>query len=80
MKWTLDQARSVCMDTSNFPLESKLTEAMRVDACIVGAGIAGTSTAYLLAREGKAVVVLGGLLFVPPRDSTTDRVSTRREK
>lgn len=29
-----------------------------VDVCIVGAGIAGLSTAYLLAREGRKVVVL----------------------
>src|SRR2546421_5502504 len=28
------------------------------DVCIVGAGIAGLTTAYLLAREGKSVVVL----------------------
>ena len=29
-----------------------------VDTCIVGAGIAGLSTAYMLAREGQSVVVL----------------------
>ena len=28
------------------------------DVCIVGAGIAGISTAYLLAREGLSVIVL----------------------
>ena len=46
------------MDTSKLPPESKLTERISTDVCIVGAGIAGMSTAYLLAREGKAVVVL----------------------
>src|SRR5215213_399106 len=30
----------------------------RADVCVVGAGIAGLTTAYLLAREGKSVVVL----------------------
>jgi glycine/D-amino acid oxidase-like deaminating enzyme/nitrite reductase/ring-hydroxylating ferredoxin subunit len=30
----------------------------RADVCIVGAGIAGLSTAYSLAREGKSVIVL----------------------
>src|SRR5690606_23041870 len=30
----------------------------RADVCIVGAGVAGLTTAYLLAREGKSVVVL----------------------
>src|SRR5438105_15144059 len=31
---------------------------LRADVCVVGAGIAGLTTAYLLAREGKSVVVL----------------------
>lgn len=39
----------------NFP---SLTEDMAVDVCVVGAGIAGLTTAYLLAREGKRVVCL----------------------
>src|SRR2546430_8232840 len=30
----------------------------RADVCVVGAGIAGLTTAYLLAREGKSVIVL----------------------
>src|SRR3954465_11733437 len=35
-----------------------LTEDQSTDVCIIGAGIAGLSTAYLLAREGKSVVIL----------------------
>ena len=35
-----------------------VTEDVRTDVCVVGAGIAGMTTAYLLARAGKAVVVL----------------------
>ena len=31
---------------------------LRTQVCVVGAGIAGLTTAYLLAREGKSVVVL----------------------
>src|SRR5438105_2548477 len=36
------------------PLDSNL----HVDACIVGAGIAGLTTAYLLCQAGKSVAVL----------------------
>lgn len=39
------------------PLEP-LRADIHADVCIVGAGIAGLSTAYLLLREGKSVVVL----------------------
>jgi glycine/D-amino acid oxidase-like deaminating enzyme/nitrite reductase/ring-hydroxylating ferredoxin subunit len=35
-----------------------LTGNMQADVCVVGAGIAGMTTAYLLAREGKSVIVL----------------------
>ncbi len=31
---------------------------VRADVCVVGAGIAGMTTSYLLAREGKSVVIL----------------------
>ena len=35
-----------------------LAEDARPDACIVGAGIAGLTTGYLLARKGLSVIVL----------------------
>src|SRR5262245_1540499 len=37
---------------------SELTEDVRADVCIVGAGIAGLTTAYLLAQEGRSVIVI----------------------
>jgi glycine/D-amino acid oxidase-like deaminating enzyme len=37
---------------------STLEQNVRADVCVVGAGIAGMTAAYLLAREGKTVVVL----------------------
>jgi glycine/D-amino acid oxidase-like deaminating enzyme/nitrite reductase/ring-hydroxylating ferredoxin subunit len=52
------QTLSVWMDTGAIPLETPLRERINADICIVGAGIAGMTTAYLLAREGKSVVVL----------------------
>jgi len=41
------------------PEYTPLGESLRVDVGIVGAGIAGLTTAYLLAREGLAVAVVG---------------------
>lgn len=46
------------MATANTPSQSRLRESIRTDVCIIGAGIAGLSTAYLLGREGRSVVVL----------------------
>jgi len=58
MDYDTKQTVSVWMDTGVLLNETSLTEDARADVCIVGAGIAGTTTAYLLAKEGKSVVVL----------------------
>ncbi|HYE64538.1 MAG TPA: FAD-dependent oxidoreductase [Pyrinomonadaceae bacterium] len=50
---------SIWMATAEeIPADGKLTKDARADVCVVGAGIAGMTTAYLLAREGKQVIVL----------------------
>ena len=49
---------SIWMATAEVPEQSTLAENMHSDVCIVGAGIAGMTTAYLLAREGRSVIVL----------------------
>src|SRR5687767_14708872 len=49
---------SLWMATADTPLQAELKENIRTDVCIVGAGIAGLTTSYLLAREGRSVVVL----------------------
>jgi glycine/D-amino acid oxidase-like deaminating enzyme len=43
---------------SEKPLFTSVAENMRVDTCIVGGGIAGLTTAYLLAQAGQKVAVL----------------------
>ena len=59
MRKAFAQSRSVWMDTVKTPPEkAPLSERISADVCVVGAGIAGMTTAYLLAREGKSVVVL----------------------
>lgn len=40
------------------PGTHQLHENLTCDVCVVGAGIAGLTTAYLLAKEGKRVIVL----------------------
>jgi glycine/D-amino acid oxidase-like deaminating enzyme/nitrite reductase/ring-hydroxylating ferredoxin subunit len=49
---------SIWMTTAEVPQQPVLTENTYADVCIIGAGIAGMSTAYILTRQGKSVVVL----------------------
>jgi glycine/D-amino acid oxidase-like deaminating enzyme/nitrite reductase/ring-hydroxylating ferredoxin subunit len=49
---------SIWMATADVPTFPALGEDTHADVCVVGAGIAGLTTAYLLGREGRAVVVL----------------------
>jgi glycine/D-amino acid oxidase-like deaminating enzyme/nitrite reductase/ring-hydroxylating ferredoxin subunit len=58
MKDDSQASTSIWMATANTPSQSRLKESIRTDVCIVGAGIAGLTTAYLLGREGRSVVVL----------------------
>jgi glycine/D-amino acid oxidase-like deaminating enzyme len=46
------------MATAEVPAQSALAKDLECDVAIVGAGISGMTTAYLLAREGKRVIVL----------------------
>ena len=59
MKSDSGRTTSVWMATSEEPggLGALAADAS-ADVCVVGAGIAGLTTAYLLAREGRSVVVL----------------------
>jgi glycine/D-amino acid oxidase-like deaminating enzyme/nitrite reductase/ring-hydroxylating ferredoxin subunit len=49
---------SAWMATAEVPSFPPLAEDAECDVCIVGAGIAGLTTAYTLARAGKRVIVL----------------------
>ena len=50
--------RSVWAETAELPQAPSLTDDTSADVCIVGAGIAGLTTAYLLSREGAKVIVV----------------------
>jgi len=49
---------SVWAATADVPQFAPLAEDAETDVCVVGAGIAGMTTAYLLTRAGKRVLVL----------------------
>src|SRR5262245_65580483 len=44
--------------TAKLPSYSPLTTDTAADVCVIGAGISGLTTAYLLTQVGKSVVVL----------------------
>lgn len=52
------QSTSLWMATEETSEHGPLTTDLKVDVCVVGAGIAGLSVAYLLARLGRSVAVL----------------------
>jgi glycine/D-amino acid oxidase-like deaminating enzyme/nitrite reductase/ring-hydroxylating ferredoxin subunit len=58
MKDDAQATTSVWMATASTPSQQRLKENIRTDVCIIGAGIAGLTTAYLLSKEGRSVVVL----------------------
>lgn len=58
MKSLHEQSASIWMMTAEEAEQPELPDDLYSDVCVVGAGIAGMTTAYLLAREGKAVIVV----------------------
>ena len=58
MKKRSEKTISPWMATCDPPLSSWLSENVAVDVCVIGAGIAGLTTAHLLLKEGKRVIVL----------------------
>ncbi|HLE62110.1 MAG TPA: FAD-dependent oxidoreductase, partial [Pyrinomonadaceae bacterium] len=58
MQATSGNTLSIWAATIDLPSRPQLREDAQADVCVVGAGIAGMTTAYLLGRAGKTVVVL----------------------
>ncbi|MDQ3388747.1 MAG: FAD-dependent oxidoreductase, partial [Gemmatimonadota bacterium] len=53
-----ERSRSIWEATKSSPELVPLREDLQADVCVVGAGIAGLSVAYHLAREDRKVIVL----------------------
>ena len=71
------QTISIWMATAEETEAVPLGENMHADVCIVGAGIAGMSTAYFLTRAGKTVIVLDdGHIGGGMTERTTAHLST----
>ncbi|MDR0267095.1 FAD-dependent oxidoreductase [Paenibacillus sp.] len=64
--------------TTEFPTFPRLNEDIQTDVAIVGAGIAGVTTAYLLARQGCKVALLdAGSILNGTTGHTTAKVSAQ---
>ena len=55
---TTPDTTSVWLATATLPHFPSLASDERADVCVIGAGIAGLTTAYMLLRSGKTVVVM----------------------
>jgi glycine/D-amino acid oxidase-like deaminating enzyme/nitrite reductase/ring-hydroxylating ferredoxin subunit len=58
--WKGDEGKTVSYweDSADGLQNGSLKDSIQTDACIIGGGIAGLTTAYLLAKAGKRVVVI----------------------
>ena len=58
MKTKLEQTKSFWILSGKIDVNDVLASDVHADVCVVGAGIAGLTTGYLLLKEGKSVVIL----------------------
>ena len=70
------KTESIWTATADVPFGTGLTEDQQTNVCVVGAGIAGMTTAYLLVCEGKSVVIVDdGLIGGGETGRTTGHLS-----
>ena len=70
---------SIWYGTFDVPTFPALGRDAKADVCVVGAGIAGLSTAYLLTKAGKKVIVVDDGTDRRRRVRPHDRASRQRD-
>jgi NADPH-dependent 2,4-dienoyl-CoA reductase/sulfur reductase-like enzyme len=54
----MPRSHSLWQETATTRTTTPLQKHSRADVCVIGAGIAGLTTAYSLAREGRSVILI----------------------
>ncbi|PZE19567.1 FAD-dependent oxidoreductase [Paenibacillus xerothermodurans] len=73
-------SESYWLASSNFPSFPKLTHDITVDAAVVGGGISGITTAYLLTKQGlKVALVEAGRLMHGTTGHTTAKITAQHD-
>lgn len=76
-----EPSASVWLDPATRPEFPSLTTHEHADVCIVGAGMAGLTTAYFLTKAGKSVIVVdAGPVFSGETERTTAHLTTVLDK
>ncbi|PGS03504.1 FAD-dependent oxidoreductase [Bacillus pseudomycoides] len=67
-------------DSTSFPIFPKLSESIKAEVAIIGAGITGITTAYLLAKEGMKVVLIdSGNILNGTTGHTTAKITAQHD-
>jgi glycine/D-amino acid oxidase-like deaminating enzyme/nitrite reductase/ring-hydroxylating ferredoxin subunit len=67
----MPRRHSLWQETTNSLTTGPLRKHARADVCVIGAGIAGLTTAYQLAREGRSVIVIDAVAIGGGQTSVT---------
>lgn len=71
---------SYWLNSTNLPSYPKLTQDINVDVAIIGAGISGITTAYLLSKHGLSIAVIeAGQILTGTTGHTTAKITAQHD-